>query len=69
MLSARGADPASIVLFNRCINGRNIEALTHLMTDDHTFIDTEGNAVSGRQGVGPPGRASSKPASYPPTTP
>jgi len=50
MPSARSADPASIaVLFNHCINGRNIEALTHLMTDDHTFIDTEGNAVSGRQ--------------------
>jgi hypothetical protein len=51
MLSARGADPESIaVLFKRCINSRNIEALTHLMTDDHTFIDTEGSAVSGRQG-------------------
>jgi hypothetical protein len=49
MPSARSADPASIaVLFNDCINGRNVEALTHLMTDDHTFIDTEGNAVSGR---------------------
>jgi len=50
MPSARSADPASIaVLFNDYINGRNIEALTHLMTDDHTFIDTECNAVSGRQ--------------------
>ena len=49
MPSARSADPASIaVLFNDCVNGRNVEALTHLMTDDHTFIDTEGNAVSGR---------------------
>lgn len=50
MPSARSADPASIAaLFNQCINGRNVEALTQLMTDDATFIDTEGSAVSGRQ--------------------
>lgn len=50
MPGARSADPASIAaLFNDCINGRDIQGLTHLMTDDHTFIDTEGNAVFGRQ--------------------
>jgi len=50
MSSARSADPASVaVRFNDCIARRDIEALTHRMTDDHTFIDTEGNAVSGRR--------------------
>jgi len=50
MSRSRSADPASVAIrFNDCIAGRDIEALTQLMTDDHTFIDTEGNTVSGRR--------------------
>ena len=50
MSSARSADPASVAArFNDCIASRDIEALTQLMTEDHTFVDTEGNVVSGRR--------------------
>lgn len=34
--------------FNDCINSRDIEGLSRLMTDDHVFIDTAGSAVSGK---------------------
>jgi ketosteroid isomerase-like protein len=40
--------PATIAArFNDRINGRDIDGLASLMTDDHTFIDTEARAVSG----------------------
>jgi ketosteroid isomerase-like protein len=34
--------------FNESINGRDIGGLAALMSEDHTFVDTEGGAVSGR---------------------
>jgi ketosteroid isomerase-like protein len=37
--------------FNDAINRRDLVALGGLMTDDHTFIDTEDNVVSGREDV------------------
>jgi ketosteroid isomerase-like protein len=46
-----GADealPATIAArFNDRINARDIAGLASLMTEDHTFIDTEGRVVSG----------------------
>jgi len=43
-------NPKTIALeFNDCINNRNIEMLSTLMTDDHTFIDTAENHVIGKQ--------------------
>lgn len=42
--------PASAaVRFNDCINDRDVDGLADLMTDDHTFIDTEGGTVTGKQ--------------------
>jgi len=36
-------DPKLIVLlFNECINNQDVEELTSLMTEDHTFIDRKG---------------------------
>ena len=36
-------DPKSIALaFNECITRQDIDGLASLMTDDHTFIDSEG---------------------------
>ena len=40
-------DPKLIVLlFNECINNKDIERLSSLMTEDHIFIDREGNTLS-----------------------
>jgi hypothetical protein len=37
-------DPKLIALqFNACINNRDLDGLSLLMTDDHAFIDREGN--------------------------
>jgi hypothetical protein len=37
-------DPKLIALqFNDCINNQDLEGLSLLMTDDHAFIDREGN--------------------------
>ena len=33
--------------FNEAINAGDVERLSSLMTEDHTFIDSQGNAVSG----------------------
>jgi ketosteroid isomerase-like protein len=38
------------VRFNDSINRQDIDGLASLMSDDHTFIDTEGNAVAGKAG-------------------
>ena len=36
-------DPKQIaILFNECINKQDIEALSNLMSDDHTFITEKG---------------------------
>jgi ketosteroid isomerase-like protein len=37
--------------FNDAITRRDLAALRGLMTDDHTFIDTDDNAVRGREAV------------------
>ena len=34
--------------FNERINARDVDGLTALMTDDHTFVDDAGAAVTGR---------------------
>src|SRR5258708_38361336 len=42
-------DPVEIVqAFGKAINSGKIENLTELMTEDHTFIDSLGNTVKGR---------------------
>jgi ketosteroid isomerase-like protein len=42
-------DPKELTLrFNDCINGADVDGLEALMTEDHTFIDTAGDAVHGR---------------------
>lgn len=35
--------------FNDCINRRDLAGLSRLMTDDHVFIDTANNVVSGKE--------------------
>jgi uncharacterized protein (TIGR02246 family) len=43
-------DPAPVaVRFNDAITARDAGALAALMTADHTFTDTEGNVIAGRQ--------------------
>ena len=37
--------------FNDAINRRDLAALRSLMTEDHTFIDSDDNVVSGREDV------------------
>ncbi|MCX5612227.1 nuclear transport factor 2 family protein [Streptomyces sp. NBC_00047] len=50
MTGEGSADPTALVVrFNDCINGRDIEGLARLMSDDHTFIDSEGGVVSGKR--------------------
>jgi ketosteroid isomerase-like protein len=39
------------VAFNEAINGRDLGALDELMTDDHTFVDSDGNVLAGRKRV------------------
>jgi ketosteroid isomerase-like protein len=38
-----------VVRFNDCINARDIEGLSRLMTSDHVFMDSSGNSVVGKQ--------------------
>ena len=37
------------VIFNRYINEQDIEKLSNLMTEDHTFVDSEGEKVEERK--------------------
>ena len=42
-------DPVQVALrFNECITAGDVDALTELMSNDHTFVDTEGEVTSGR---------------------
>ena len=42
-------NPKTVALqFNECINRRNLEGLVNLMTNDHTFIDSANNVVTGK---------------------
>jgi ketosteroid isomerase-like protein len=50
MATGREDDPESLVVrFNEAINGRDLDGLARLMTDDHAFIDSAGARVDGRQ--------------------
>lgn len=49
MTGVSGTGPKEIVFrFNDSINLRDIDGLADLMSDDHTFIDSEGGVVSGK---------------------
>jgi len=39
---------SAVTAFNDCIGRRDLACLSGWMTNDHTFIDTGGNAVSGK---------------------
>lgn len=41
-------DEALAIRFNECISARDVEGLAHLMSEDHTFVDTAGTAIAGR---------------------
>jgi ketosteroid isomerase-like protein len=50
MAVGREDDPESVVVrFNEGINGRDLDVLGRLMSDDHVFIDSVGGRVDGRQ--------------------
>jgi ketosteroid isomerase-like protein len=40
---------AVVKAFNDCINRRDLEGLSRLMTDDHKFIDAASGIVSGKR--------------------
>jgi len=40
---------ATILQFNNYINNLDLEGLSSLMTDDHTFIDSENDALKGKE--------------------
>ena len=45
-------DPKLIaLLFNDCINNRDLDGLTRLMTDDHAFIDREGKVSQPKEAM------------------
>jgi len=37
-----------VVAFNACINARDLDGLSSLMSDDHKFIDAAGGIVAGK---------------------
>ncbi len=48
--SMNSRDPKLIALqFNECINHQDLTGLSLLMTDDHTFIDRDDNALQPKQ--------------------
>ncbi|MFC0112464.1 nuclear transport factor 2 family protein [Kibdelosporangium aridum] len=50
MASVPGTDPTVVAArFNDSINRRDVEELAKLMSEDHRFIDSETNTVSGKQ--------------------
>ena len=54
-------DPQLIILeFNECINNQDINGLTNLMTEDHTFIDSENRIDKGKETMTKVGLISSK---------
>jgi ketosteroid isomerase-like protein len=46
-----GSVHRTALAFNHAITRGDVEALKGLMTDDHTFIDSAGTVLSGRDGV------------------
>jgi ketosteroid isomerase-like protein len=52
--TAGGSDripQSAAVAFNDAINRRYLDALDRLMTDDHTFIDSDDNLLAGKEEV------------------
>jgi len=39
----------TVLLFNECINNRDIDALTSLMAEDYVFIDSSNDVQSGKE--------------------
>jgi ketosteroid isomerase-like protein len=49
-MSTGAMDQKTIVLeFNECINRRDVDGLARLMTNDHVFIDSSGQAQKGKE--------------------
>jgi ketosteroid isomerase-like protein len=44
-----GHPPGIVMSFNECINRGDLAGLSRLMTDDHVFIDSANNTISGRE--------------------
>lgn len=40
---------AAAIAFNECITRQDLDGLAALMTDDHTFIDTAGTVIAGKE--------------------
>jgi uncharacterized protein (TIGR02246 family) len=40
-----------VIAFNEAINRRDVGALAELMTDDHTFVDSAGSVLAGKDEV------------------
>ena len=52
--TAGGSDQVSrraAIAFNEAVNRRDLDSLDRLMTDDHTFIDSEDNVLTGKEQV------------------
>jgi ketosteroid isomerase-like protein len=49
--TAGGSDRAPAIAFNEAINRRDLHSLSRLMTDDHTFIDSDDNVLAGKEEV------------------
>jgi ketosteroid isomerase-like protein len=41
----------AVIAFNEAINRRDLESLERMMTDDHTFIDSDDNVLAGKDAV------------------
>ncbi len=41
----------AVLLFNECINRRDLNGLSGLMTDDHTFVDRKGQVDKGKESM------------------
>jgi ketosteroid isomerase-like protein len=44
-----GHSAGIVMWFNECINRRDLGRLSGLMTDDHVFIDSANNTISGKE--------------------
>ena len=49
MTGAPDSPETIVARFNERINGRDLDGLASLMTEDHVFIDSEGVSLAGRQ--------------------
>jgi uncharacterized protein (TIGR02246 family) len=51
MTRADDATRNLVLAFNEAINRRDLDALADLMTDDHTFVDSAGSVLAGKEAV------------------